>query len=131
MSETERTAFQALIQSMIDNTVATVDNTAATAELTETAVQQWSSTAWQWFREAVFTGTGAVLPEYDVPQMQTGGHVTRGGLFRLHTGEFVANAERSNVAEGETHITINEAGRPLDVTHLASRLSFEKKSRRR
>jgi phage-related protein len=131
MSETERTAFQALIQSMIDNTTAVVDNTGQLEELTDTAVQQWSSTAWQWFREAVFTGMGTVLPEYDVPQMQTGGHVTRGGLFRLHTGEFVVNPERSNIKDGDISITVNEAGRPLDVTHLANRIAFEKKSRRR
>lgn len=132
MSDTERSTFQALIQSMIDNTTATLDNTQQINELTGATQQPqtFSSTAWSWFREAVFTGMGDVLPSYAIPQMQSGGHVTRTGLFNLHAGEFVVNPEGSNapVKEGDTYLEINEAGGPIDITHLTNRLAFAKKT---
>lgn len=133
MTEADRAIFQNLIDGIIANEQAVQDNTAATNELSGqmNQPQGFSSSAWQWFREAIFTGMGDVMPQYQIPQMQTGGYVTKGGLFQLHTGEFVVNAEGKNmpVSEGDVNITVNEAGRPLDLTHLANRLAFAKKTR--
>jgi archaellum component FlaC len=130
MGDTEKTAFSGLIDAMTDNTVAVIDNSQNIKNLQNPQAQTWSSTAWQWYREAIFSGMGDVLPQYKVPGMATGGQVTKDGLFKLHAGEFVVNAEGSNVPEGDINITVHEAGGPLDVTHLASRIAFEKKNRR-
>jgi hypothetical protein len=65
MGDAERTTWQALIQSMIDNTTATLENNEKLDELTgQGNVQDWSTTLWQRFREAVFNGVGQILPQY-------------------------------------------------------------------
>jgi hypothetical protein len=63
--------------------------------------------------------------------METGGYITKGGMFNLHPGEFVVNATQSNLpSDSPINITVNEANKPLDVTALASRIAFEKRTRR-
>jgi uncharacterized protein YutE (UPF0331/DUF86 family) len=129
MGDTERNAFGALIQAMIDNTTQTVDNTEQIQTLNGTfnQPQQWSSSAWQWFREAIFTGMGDVLPQYNVPHLDTGGTITREGLFMLHAGEVVRPS--GNSSDGDINITLNSIDGNVDLTALSSRIAFEKKSR--
>ena len=125
--------FQTLINAMISNTTATTDNTANLAELNGLAnqPQQFATTAWTKFRTALFNGVGDILPQFQIPQMATGGAITKGGLFQLHPGEFVVNATQSNLpSDSPINITVNEANKPLDVTALASRIAFEKRTRR-
>jgi hypothetical protein len=125
--------FNGLIDSMTNNTIATTDNTANLAELNGLAnqPQQFATTAWTKFRTALFNGVGDILPQFQVPAMATGGYITKGGLFQLHPGEFVVNAQQTNApADGPINITVNEANKPLDVTALASRIAFEKRTRR-
>jgi len=125
--------FQSLINAMITNTTATTDNTANLAELNGLAnqPQQFATTAWTKFRTALFNGVGDILPQFQIPQMATGGAITKGGLFQLHPGEFVVNATQSNLpSDSPINITVNEANKPLDVTALASRIAFEKRTRR-
>jgi hypothetical protein len=134
MGETERGAFQALIQSMIDNTTAVLDNTGQLEEITNASQnpQSWSSTAWNWFREAIFTGMGDVLPTYTVPQMHTGGLVTKGGLAELAAAEFVVAANRDNLPGGGDlyDIDINEAHNPDEVAQrVMNRIAFDRKTR--
>jgi hypothetical protein len=126
-------AFNEFIDSLVNNTSAVVENTANLAELNGLAnqPQAFSTTAWTRFRAAIFNGLGDVLPQFDgIPQMATGGYVTRGGMFELHAGEFVVNPSGSNIDQGDINITVNEANRPLDVTALASRIAFEKRTRK-
>lgn len=125
--------FQTLINAMISNTTATTDNTANLAELNGLAnqPQQFATTAWTKFRTALFNGVGDILPQFQIPQMETGGYITKGGMFNLHPGEFVVNATQSNLpSDSPINITVNEANKPLDVTALASRIAFEKRTRR-
>jgi hypothetical protein len=125
--------FQSLINAMITNTTATTDNTANLAELNGLAnqPQQFATTAWTKFRTALFNGVGDILPQFQIPQMATGGYITKGGMFELHPGEFVVNASQSNLpSDSPINITVNEANKPLDVTALASRIAFEKRTRR-
>ena len=129
----QRNTFLSLIQSLANNSISITENTAELRELNGLASQPqpFSTTAWTRFRQAIFNGIGDVLPQYQVPQMATGGYITKGGLFELHPGEFVVNADQSNVPnEGDINITVNEANKPLDVTALASRIAFEKRTRR-
>jgi hypothetical protein len=122
-----------MVDSLINNTTATTDNTANLADLNGLAnqPQQFATTAWTKFRTALFNGVGDILPQFQVPAMATGGYITKGGLFQLHPGEFVVNAQQTNApADGPINITVNEANKPLDVTALASRIAFEKRTRR-
>lgn len=132
LGESARGPFQSFIDSLVNNTIAVTDNTANLAELNGLAnqPQPFSTTAWTRFRAAIFNGIGDVLPQFDVPQMATGGYITKGGLFQLHPGEFVVKSDGSNVDQGDINITVNEANKPLDVTALASRIAFEKRTRK-
>ena len=132
MGDTEKGAFQALIQSMIDNTTATLDTTTELKNLNgNLAPQGFASSAWQWFREAIFTGMGDVLPQYQVPHADTGGYVRRGGLMNLHAGELITNPSRGQIGrEGDLNITVNQDDSPLDISYLASRMQFERKTAR-
>lgn len=134
LGESARGPFQSFIDSLVNNTIAVTDNTANLAELNGLAnqPQPFSTTAWTRFRAAIFNGIGDLLPQFQVPQMATGGYITQGGLFQLHPGEFVVNANQSNIPnnEGDINITVNEANKPLDVTALASRIAFEKRTRK-
>jgi hypothetical protein len=128
-----KSAFDSMVDSLINNTTATTDNTANLADLNGLAnqPQQFATTAWTKFRTALFNGVGDILPQFQVPAMATGGYITKGGLFQLHPGEFVVNAQQTNApADGPINITVNEANKPLDVTALASRIAFEKRTRR-
>jgi hypothetical protein len=125
--------FKTLVDAMVNNTTATTDNTANLAELNGLAnqPQQFATTAWTKFRTALFNGVGDILPQFQIPQMETGGYITKGGMFNLHPGEFVVNATQSNLpSDSPINITVNEANKPLDVTALASRIAFEKRTRR-
>ena len=133
LTEAERTQFESLINAIVENEAALQQNTASLDELKGTVKdpQSWASSAWQWFREAIFTGTGGLLPQYEVPGMQTGGFITRSGMFKLEAGEFVVNPARSGgqvAPGGDTYLTINEAGQPIDLTHLTNRLAFARKN---
>ena len=132
LGETERGALNSLIDSLVNNSLAVTENTANLRELNGLAnqPQAFSTTSWTRFRAAIFNGLGDVLPQFDIPQMATGGYITKGGMFELHPGEFVVNPTGSNIDQGDINITVNEANKPLDVTALASRIAFEKRTRK-
>lgn len=132
MGDAQKTTFQALIQAMLDNTSQVVDNTKSLKDATGalSGPQSFASSSWSWFRNALFSGMGDVLPQYQIPHMQSGGSIRRGGLFALHPGEFVVNPEGSNVPDsGDINITMNSINGDVDLTALAARVAFAKKSR--
>lgn len=122
-------AFQDLINAMIRNTGALLDNTREINELTgaSTTPQTWSTSAWQWFRQAIFDGMGQVLPQYEVPQLSA--FNASGGTSAISPNSQFATYN-SNEANNQAYfnIEINEAGQPVDVTHLTNRLAFAYKS---
>lgn len=133
LGPTQAEAFNTMVDALVNNTLATTENTANLQELNGLAnqTQPFSTTSWTRFRAAIFNGIGDVLPQFQVPAMATGGYITKGGLFELHPGEFVINASQNNVpSDGDINITVNEANKPLDVTALASRIAFEKRTRK-
>lgn len=115
-----------------DNTLAQLDVKDALGQLGDNQ-QTFTSLAWQWFRQAIFTGNGGLLPQYRVtndmlvPHLQTGGLITRGGLFRLHVGEFVKPAGHGT---GDTNIEVNvtEPTEVVDPSYMAKRIAYELKS---
>jgi len=132
MTESQKSQLENLITAILGNTSATLDNNDALKQLTSSAFD-FSTTAWTRFRQAIFTGMGTVLPQYPIPQMQTGGYVTKSGIFQLHAGEHVINPRggvHAPVKEGDINIEIHEAGGPIDSLGLAKRISWERGSRK-
>ena len=110
-------AQQDLEKAMLENTIAQRQNTQATNEASGAMQdpQSWSSSGWQWFREAVFSGMGQVLPQYDQSQ----------SVF--NSGAVIAGSSSSSYG-GDTNITINEAGGPVDIQAVTSAITFASKT---
>lgn len=124
-------AFNDLTQQLADNELALLENTKSVNDLNGslTAPQEFSSTAWQWFRNAIFTGSGSLLPQFQMPALADGGTVLSTGMAVVHKGEWFVNPQTGS-GPGGVAITVNEAGGPVDVEHLASRMQWEMKGRR-
>lgn len=99
-----------LTQQLLDNQLAIIENnlrikelTEATEDNTETTEENtqetfnFTSTAWDKFRFAVLQGTG-VSPDLTgtIPQMASGGFVSREGLAYLHSAEVVVPAGQAD-----------------------------------
>ena len=113
-------AYQDLYKATLENTVAQKQNTIAVNEATGATQgpQTFSTSAWQWFREAVFSGMGQVLPQYDTSLM-TG----------INTGAMIVPGMTSNqTIGGNVNLTINEAGGPVDVQAVTSAITFMSKT---
>ena len=129
MTEAQKSQFEGLVQALIDSQNAIAQNTDQLDTLTGTIgqAQSFSSTAWQWYRQAVFTGAGDLMPQFQVPSMQSGGFVRKAGIFNLHAGEFVVNPSHpggQQLSNGDINVTVNEAGQETDYTYLSNRIAF-------
>ena len=113
--------FGGLIDGLGSNTMAMLDNTTAVNEVTGTMLdpQTFASSAWTRFREAVFTGMGQVLPQYD--QNNTMGEVNTGAVI-------IPAASTSSRVSGDTNIILNESGRPPDLQEISSVVTFASKT---
>lgn len=95
LDPTQQQAFQDLLQALIDNATATQANTDAVNTLTgQNNAQSFSSSFWTEFRSAVFTGAGALLPQYQttIPGADVGARVLASGALMVHAGENVRPA---------------------------------------
>ena len=105
---------------LLENEIALLENTAAIDEMNGTMrdPQTFTSSAWTWFREAIFTGMGQVLPQYDI-----------GNMGGVNTGAVVyPSVSTSSTTSGDTNIILNEAGRPPDLTEISSVVTFASKT---
>jgi len=112
-------AARDLYQQLLENEVATKQNTQAINEATGAVAepQTFSSSAWQWFREAIFSGMGQVLPQYDPAQATvTGAQIVP------------ATATTNNTVGGTSTVNIYEAGGPIDVQAVTSAIAFTSKT---
>jgi hypothetical protein len=112
MIPTERSQFEDLINSLIQNTGAIVDNTKQLDDLNSSARQSFSSSMWTMFRRAIFNGEGGLLPQFAsvTPRLDTGGLITRNGLYYGHAGEAVirsARVERGDLGGDYVDIDLN------------------------
>ena len=115
-------AVNDLTIAMLENQIATRQNTLAIEEangLTKDP-QTFTSSAWTRFREAIFTGMGQVLPQYDPTNM--GNVVTGAGIYPSVTGS------SSSRVSGDTNINLYEVGRPVDLQEISSALTFASKT---
>lgn len=137
MSQPMKEQFEGLIDSVIGLGTELEGNTAALEQLNGTmAPQSFSSTAWNWFSKAIFDGMGNTLPQYTVPSFDTGGSVLRGGLAKLHSGEYVTNPAIKGQHPGNgggdwgVKLEINEAGKVPDPNWIAERVAYEYRNSR-
>jgi hypothetical protein len=130
MSVEQRTQFEGLINAIIDNGGAVEQNTQALQDLTQTQEQTWSSSAWQIFRQAIFTGSGGLLPQYAVPLMASGGSILSDGLLYGHQGERIMPAQVNHDQSWEggdtNNIYITSPTEVADPGHIARVLSFHR-----
>lgn len=126
-------SFQAIVASLLDNTTALLDNTDSIKQLTVVSDEQsFSSTAWDMFRTAVFTGSGGILPQYDVPHLASGGYIAKGGLAYLHAAEVVRPSGGSSWGNGDTNVNveITEADHGADYVGVGNAIAFKLKEAR-
>jgi len=113
--------YQDLQVAILENSIAQRQNTIATNELTgaTTEPQTFTSSAWTRFREAIFSGMGQVLPQYN-PQNMMG---------EINTGAVIvpAGAVSSRVS-GDTNINLYEVGRPVDLQEVSAAVTFASKT---
>lgn len=124
-------AFQGIVDGLVGNTVAVTENTTAIASLKGTVAQTFSSTAWTTFRQAIFDGSGGLLPQYNIPQMATGGMIMSTGLIHGHSGEMVipaAEVDRTaKMTSGETnHYYFETPMEIADPGQIAAAISFRR-----
>lgn len=109
-------AQQDLQKAILTNQVALEQNTLAINTLNGQGAtpQTFSSLAWQWFRAAFFNGIGSVLPQYTVP-----GNLMSGASMAPVNGTTAYSTTANSGNTFNNTFTINEAGQPIDDTHLA------------
>jgi hypothetical protein len=124
-----REGVREMQQALLENKLAQIENTQAIKDLSTVVEEQvaeifdFNSTAWQIWRQAVLNGMGGVLPQYQIPSLQTGGLVTRDGLVNLHAGEVVTPAGGA----GDYHINITEPMEVADPVALSSAIAWRLK----
>ena len=112
--------MEKLTIALLENEAATWENTKAFNEASGAMQdpQTFTSSAWSWFREAIFSGMGQVLPQYDPSNagaIITGAQIVPGGNSTTNNG-------------GSVITNIYEAGQPLDVTAVTSAIVFASKT---
>jgi hypothetical protein len=132
----DRSTFHDLINSIIENTTATVTNSKQLSDLndTTTSPQSFSSSFWRVFRRAIFNGEGGLLTQFSeaIPSMAGGGSVLRGGMVNVHAGERIVAAQVvRDGADGDTYITnnITTPTEVLDPTDAARQMAHSYRNR--
>lgn len=134
MPDPMRALFRSLIDSMTQNTEATLDNNLQLQQLNGQEPQDWASTAWQQFRIAVFNGMGGLLPQYatTVPSMDAGGEILRSGALVGHIGESIVPAQIRRTSSNDNNIDLDlHFTQPMEVADplaIAKRTAWELKT---
>ena len=132
MGDTQRAAFQSLIQSMLDNTTAVVDNTGQLEQINGVSTQSFSSSLWTTLRMALFNGNGMPLFNY-LPHFATGGVMGWDGPAYLHAGEIVTNPRLGQTVPGgeeHNHIHLHNVEKDVDIGHAFEVIEFKRSQRR-
>lgn len=99
----QRQQFEGLVAAIIDNASAVVDNTQQLAEMNSSRLQSFSTTAWELFRQAIFNGSGGLLPQYR-SLMPTSASTMSGAAL---TAGFLPRANGSSSITGDSNINVN------------------------
>jgi hypothetical protein len=126
MTEAQKTQFESLVNAILSNEQALLENTNELNKLSNPTAQSFSSTAFKIFRQSILTGSGGLLPQYGIPQMHTGGLVTKGGMFELQAGESVKTSQQNDYGTKieELNVNVTSPTEVLDGEHIGRRLGF-------
>lgn len=126
-TEEQRTQFEALINGIIENTTSQVSNTQAIKDLTKTDAQSFSSSAWQIFRQAIFDGSGGLLPQYQNPLSAVSSLSPAGFDPSASTRSAVSSSSSVSTSTGDTTVLqITSPTEVFDPAHAAEVLSFKR-----
>ena len=137
MTESQRQQFEALINAIIENEAAVQTNTQQLRELDGTLglAQTFSSSAWTQFRQAIFNGSGGLMPAYDLPGLgggPLGAPPPAMALAPLARASVQPNGLTRVGASGDNiDIDINEVREKADPQEIAMRIMWEKRQRGR
>lgn len=119
-------AQQDLTQQMAENTLAQLQNTDAIKTLEGAInVQNFTSSFWTGFRNALFTGEGALVPRFSTPVSTFGSSAMWPGS--LPSGSMLSSASNSTIV----NFDIDRAGDPIDANEIVSKVLFASGSRDR
>lgn len=127
-----RAQFESLINAIIDNTGSQVSNTEQLQQLNAPNTQTWTTTAWQWFRDAIFNGSGGLLPQYQNAAL--GITTTTPGLSPTPATAAMASASAATSSGGGVfapQITNIERTVDMDAETLSNRLAFAHRNKPR
>jgi hypothetical protein len=124
----QKQQFESLIGAIIDNEQAVQQNTQSVRDLTQTQTQSFSSSAWQLFRQAIFTGSGGLLPQYRVPMMASGGTILTDGMIYAHAGEILPARVTRDLTQrdGDTIVNVTSPTEVLDPGYVGTVLAFRR-----
>lgn len=114
LPDTLRTTGEGLINAILQNTQQVQENTNQLQQLNGTDTQSFSSTAWTLFRNAIFNGSGGLIPQIGLSSGLTPGPLG----FQLPG----AGGPNQNIS-----LTINEAGGEIDPSALGNTIAFRLK----
>jgi hypothetical protein len=119
-------AQQDLTQQIAENTLAQLQNTDAIKTLEGAInVQNFTSSFWTGFRQALFTGEGALVPRFSSPVSTFGATAMWPGS--LPSGSMASSASTQNIV----NFDIDRAGDPIDANEIVSKVLFATGSRDR
>ena len=131
MEENDLIRSRELEQSLAENELALLQNTKSIKELdgSISGIFDFRSTNWERFRQAVFTGSGPqLMPEFasTIPQLSSGGYITRSGLAYLHAAEVVVPANKTgNTGPLVDTINFTEPMEVADPIALSNQIGFK------
>jgi hypothetical protein len=119
-------AQQDLTQQIAENTLAQLQNTDAIKTLEGAInVQNFTSSFWTGFRQALFTGEGALVPRFSSPVSTFGATAMWPGS--LPSGSMASSASTQNIV----NFDIDRAGDPIDANEIVSKVLWASGSRDR
>ncbi len=119
-----------LEQALLENQLALLQNTNSIKELDESVQDglfDFSSTNWEQFRQAIFSN-GSILPQFQsqIPQLATGGYVSREGLAYLHAAEVVVPASKTgNTGPLVDTINFTQPMEAADPVAISNQIGFK------
>jgi hypothetical protein len=115
-----------LTQQIAENTLAQLQNTDAIKTLEGAInVQNFTSSFWSGFRQALFTGEGALVPSFAGPVSTFSATAMWPGS--LPSGSMASSASTQNIV----NFDIDRAGDPIDANEIVSKVLFATGSRDR
>ncbi len=132
LSVDDKRQFEGLISAIIENAGAVVDNTQQLSTLNGIGQQSFSSSAWQLFREAIFNGSGGLMPSYYAisPPSPMSAGVPASTSTVGPAAATAAFAGQASIAGDTINIDVTSPTEIADPAYFAQVLSFNRSIKR-